>query len=78
MLVLSCFCLALIVVASASPQAKNAKLIDRDIALKTAYDFIVVGGGTNGLTVANRLIENSTGGLYPCMLRLGELIAKPC
>lgn len=70
-------CLALVAVASASHHARNAKLIDRDTALKTSYDFIVVGGGTSGLTVANRLIENSTGGLFSSMMHSGELIAKP-
>ena len=26
--------------------------------LNQTYDYIIVGGGTSGLTVANRLIEN--------------------
>jgi thioredoxin reductase len=30
----------------------------RDPLLDKAYDYIVVGGGTSGLTVANRLTEN--------------------
>lgn len=38
--------------------ARRANLVGYDISLKSSYDFIVVGGGTSGLTVADRLTEN--------------------
>jgi ribulose 1,5-bisphosphate synthetase/thiazole synthase len=36
----------------------QAQVIGRDAALKTSYDFVIIGGGTSGLTVADRLTEN--------------------
>ena len=47
-----------IALANGSPFAKYAQVIGRDTALRSSYDFIVAGGGTSGLTVANRLTEN--------------------
>lgn len=38
--------------------ARNVQLIGRDTSLSDSYDFVVVGGGTSGLTVADRLTEN--------------------
>ena len=32
--------------------------------LLAEYDYIIVGGGTSGLTVANRLTENGKSSLY--------------
>ena len=31
----------------------------RDVSLRAEYDYIVVGAGASGLTVANRLTEDS-------------------
>jgi hypothetical protein len=38
--------------------AHNARIIGRDATLSSSYDFVIVGGGTSGLTVADRLTEN--------------------
>lgn len=48
-------------IAAASPLARHATLASRDTAAQTDYDFIVVGGGVSGLTVANRLTEDPNG-----------------
>lgn len=34
-----------------------ARTVGRDASLRGSYDFVIVGGGTSGLTVADRLIE---------------------
>ena len=36
-----------------------ATVVDRDVSLQPFYDLIIIGGGTAGLTVADRLTENS-------------------
>ena len=40
------------------PFAPRAVVIDDITQLNTKYDYVVVGGGTSGLVVANRLTEN--------------------
>ncbi|KAK0508304.1 hypothetical protein JMJ35_009388 [Cladonia borealis] len=52
------FLLVFFIATFASPIAKNAKIIGRDTDLQFSYDFIIVGGGTSGLTVADRLTED--------------------
>jgi hypothetical protein len=41
--------------------AERATSIDRVSELKREYDYVVIGGGTSGLTVANRLTEDDEG-----------------
>lgn len=36
----------------------KAQVVGRDAELKSAYDFVIVGGGASGLTVADRLTED--------------------
>ena len=36
-------------------------VVGRDTELLDSYDFIVIGGGTSGLTVADRLTEDPQG-----------------
>lgn len=39
----------------------NAQIVGRDVDLRDAYDYVVVGGGTAGLTLADRLTEDPKG-----------------
>ena len=34
--------------------------------LLSSYDYVIAGGGTSGLTVANRLTEDSDGQSHQC------------
>ena len=36
----------------------HATIVGRDADLLSSYDFVIIGGGTSGLTVADRLTEN--------------------
>lgn len=40
------------------PLAPRAHVVYDASELRDEYDYVVVGGGTSGLTVANRLTEN--------------------
>lgn len=37
---------------------RYAQIVGRGVPLKSSYDFVIVGGGTSGLTVADRLTED--------------------
>jgi hypothetical protein len=37
---------------------KHAVIVDHVSDLKAGYDYVVIGGGTSGLTVADRLTED--------------------
>lgn len=48
----------LLVTVGLAAQVDNAKIVSRDVSLFSSYDYIVVGGGTSGLVVADSLAEN--------------------
>jgi choline dehydrogenase len=43
---------------SLSSKAPHATTVDSPIALHSTYDFVIIGGGASGLTVADRLTED--------------------
>lgn len=47
--------------ARSGASAVQPRVVHRDADLASSYDFVVVGGGTSGLTVADRLTENPNG-----------------
>lgn len=54
------FLLPLILVSAAvcGPLGERAVVVDDVSKLKAEYDYVVIGGGTSGLTVADRLTED--------------------
>lgn len=50
--------LLLLGISSSLPAVQRARVVGRDTALNPSYDFVIIGGGTSGLTVADRLTEN--------------------
>lgn len=45
--------------------APRAEVVDSASQLQAEYDYVVIGGGTSGLVVANRLTENPNSTLRP-------------
>jgi hypothetical protein len=43
--------------------AEDVRVIERNADILDSYDFLIIGGGTSGLTVADRLTENPNGAL---------------
>ena len=39
---------------------ERAQVIDNVTQLNQSYDYVIIGGGTSGLTVADRLTEDQT------------------
>lgn len=55
------FQLGIIAIVSAHPSFANFAQVKRSVQeLNEYYDYIIIGGGTAGLTVANRLTEDSS------------------
>jgi hypothetical protein len=59
MLAVFAFFAALVAVIHSSPLPRHARIITRDSDLAFSYDFVIIGGGTSGLTVADRLTEDN-------------------
>lgn len=58
-----------LVAASPLPSDKPpVTVLTKEEDLLEEYDYIVIGGGTAGLVVANRLSENKDGKLIYCFL----------
>lgn len=51
-------CFVLFLLLALEVAARGARIIGRDDSLNDSYDFVIIGGGTSGLTVADRLTEN--------------------
>lgn len=50
--------LASVTVSAPVDILERAVHINKVADLKADYDYVIIGGGTSGLTVANRLTEN--------------------
>ena len=64
--------LAQAALSSPSRLADRATTVGNAESLKTHYDYVIVGGGTSGLTVAYRLTEDPSG--ESAQLRVSELV----
>jgi len=57
-------CFLFCVVARAAP-GEFARVVQSSIVSNTTYDFVIIGGGIGGLTVADRLTEDPSGRVRP-------------
>ncbi|KAL8730202.1 MAG: hypothetical protein Q9181_004741, partial [Wetmoreana brouardii] len=61
----------------AQPLVNRANIVGSASGLKQQYDYVVVGGGTSGLTVANRLTEDKSGTLLGRDHSMSETFTPP-
>lgn len=55
------YILGFIALTNALHTSQLATRVSHEVASATKYDFIIVGGGVSGLTVADRLTEHPAG-----------------
>lgn len=48
---------------------RYAQIVGRGVSLQSSYDYVIIGGGTSGLTVADRLTEDPSSKIFPLRAR---------